>query len=41
MRNIRIENASSNELLVLEPVIKGRELFASDGKDIYPCSFIK
>ncbi|RNA13823.1 arginine-glutamic acid dipeptide repeats -like isoform X1, partial [Brachionus plicatilis] len=31
----------ANELIVLEPIIKGRELFASECKDIYPSSFIK
>lgn len=35
-----IENVA-NELIVLEPIIKGRELFASECRDIYPSSFIK
>lgn len=31
----------ADELSVLESIIKGRELFASDCRDIYPSSFIK
>jgi len=29
----------SSELI--EPIIKGRELFASESRDIYPATFIK
>ena len=36
----KIENVA-DELSVLESIIKGRELFASDCRDIYPSSFIK
>jgi arginine-glutamic acid dipeptide repeat-containing protein len=42
MQDRLVENKNAaNELIVLEPIIKGRELFASDCKDIYPSSYIK
>ena len=36
-----LENVSPNDLAVLDPIIKGRELFASECRDIYPASYIK
>ncbi len=34
-------SAANTDLAILEPKIKGRELFASESTDIYPATFIK